>query len=239
MDIAFMSENKKRVSTKTWTDKEIEDELKKFEDKIKDAKENYGEIEVRDAILDKAEFLRYEAKRNDEAEKVFRTAYDMTGGASKKMELLFECLLINFEKKNIDAIAKDVATCTKLVEDGADWEKRNKLKIYEGVYCMMIRDFKKASDLYVSSIATFTAVEVMEFKEFVFYTVVLALLTQDRKCIKKEIIHCPDILAVNRDIPHLKTFSESFYNCDYKTFFQAFIEICEAVSKDKFLKDHA
>ena len=125
------------------------------------------------------------------------------------------------------------------MEDGADWDKKNKLKIFEGVYCMMIRDFKKASDLFVNSIATFTAVEVMDFKDFVFYTVILALLTQDRKCIKKEIVHCPDILAVNRDIPFLKQFTESFYNCDYKTFFVSFIEICEQVKNDKILGEHA
>jgi 26S proteasome regulatory subunit N7 len=64
-----------------------------------------------------------------------------------------------------------------LVEEGADWDKKNKLKIFEGVYCMMVRDFKKASDLFVSSIATFTAVELMSIQEFVFYTVVLGLLT--------------------------------------------------------------
>ncbi len=114
-----------------------------------------------------------------------------------------------------------------------------KIKIFEGVYCMMIRDFKKASDLFVSSIATFTAVEVMSFTDFVFYAVILGLLTQDRKVIKKEIIHSPDILAVNRDIPHLKEFSESFYNCEYRTFFKSFIEICEQVKNDRFLSYHA
>lgn len=240
MDIAFTGETKvRKAPTKKWTDAEVEAELKKFEDKIKDARENQGEIEVRDAILDKAEFLRYEAERFFEAEKVFREAYEMTGGASRKMEILFECLLMNFENQDINVIQKDIETCTKLVEDGADWDKKNKLKIYEGVYCMMIRDLKKASDLFVSSIATFTALEVMSFKDFIFYTVVLALLTQDRKLIKKEIIHCPDVLAVNREIPFLKEFSESFYNCDYKTFFQAFIEICDQVKQNKYLKDHA
>jgi len=103
----------------------------------------------------------------------------------------------------------------------------------------MIRDFKKASSLFVSSIATFTAVELMPFKEFIFYTVILSLMTEERKVLKKEIIHCPEILAVNREIPNLKQFSESFYNCDYKSFFQAFIEISEVVSKDFYLKDHA
>jgi 26S proteasome regulatory subunit N7 len=240
MDITFTGENKVRTApTKKWTETEIEVELKKFDDKVKDARENQGEIEVRDAILDKAEFLRYEALKFKDAEKIFREAYNMTGGASKKMEILFECLLMNFETQTINLIKKDIETCLKLVDDGADWDKKNKLKIFEGVYCMMIRDLKKASDLFVSSIATFTAAEVMSYKELIFYTVVLALLTQDRKLIKNEIIHCPDVLAVNREIPYLKEFSESFYNCDYKTFFTAFIEICEQVKENKYLKDHA
>ena len=91
---------------------------------------------------------------------------------------------------------------------------------------MMIRDFKKAAELFVSSIATFTCVELMSMKDFVFYSVVLGILTQNRKTIKKEIIHSPDILAVNRDIPFLKEFGESFYNCDYKSFMRTFVEIC-------------
>ena len=220
MDLAFTGEQKKkRGPTKQWSEGEISAELQKFEGKIKDCRENQGEIEVRDAMLDKAEFLRYETSNFEDAEKVFREAYSMTGGASRKMEISFEILLMNFEKEDHASIQKDIQQCHKLVEDGADWDKKNKLKIFEGVYCMMIRDFKKASDLFVNSIATFTAVEVMTFKDFVFYAVVLALLTQDRKTIKKEIVHCPDILAVNRDIPHLKEFSESFYNCEYKAFF--------------------
>jgi 26S proteasome regulatory subunit N7 len=228
MEIAFSGEQKKkREPTKKWSEGEIEAELKKFEDKIKDAKENQGEIEVRDAILDKAEFYKYEILNFVEAEKVFREAYAMTGGASRKMEILFEILLMNIEKDNLPSITKDIAQCKKLVEEGADWDKKNKLKIFEGAYCMMIREFKKASDLFMSSIATFTAVELMSFKDFVFYTVILSLLTQDRKTIKANIIHSPDILAVIREIPHLKQFSESFYNCEYRLFFQAFVEICD------------
>merc|ERR1712167_56231 len=107
----------------------------------------------------------------------------------------------------MQGIKKDITECHKLVDDGADWDKKNKLKIFEGVYCMLTRDFKKASDLFVSSIATFTAIELIDFKDFIFYAVVLGLLTQDRKKIKKDIIHSPDVLAINRDIPHLKEFS--------------------------------
>lgn len=48
----------------------------------------------------------------------------MTGGASKKMEILFECLLMAFQKEEVSKIAIDIKTCNKLVDDGADWDKK-------------------------------------------------------------------------------------------------------------------
>ena len=104
------------------------------------------------------------------------------------MEILFEILIMNLQKFDIDAIKKDVSTCKQLVIDGADWDKKNKFKIFEGVYCMLIRDFNKAAELFLSSVATFTCVELMDYKEFVFYTVVTSCVTQSRKTIKKEVI---------------------------------------------------
>ena len=93
------------------------------------------------------------------------------------MEILFEIIMMNLEKYDMDALKKDVATCKTLVDDGADWDKKNKLKIFEGVYCMLIRDFKRASELFLSSIATFTCVELLDYKEFIFYAVIMALIT--------------------------------------------------------------
>ena len=110
-------------------------------------------------------------------ERVYREAYTLSGGASRKMEILFEIQLMNIEKFDLDALKKDIETCHSLIEEGADWEKKNKLKIYEGVYAMMIRDFKRAADLFVSSIATFTCVELLEYEQFIFYAVVMALVT--------------------------------------------------------------
>lgn len=125
-----------------------------------------------------------------------------------------------------------------MVEEGADWDKKNKFKIFEGVYRMMIRDLKTAADLFVSSIATFTCVELMDYKDFVFYAVVTSLVTMDRKRLNKDVIHSPDVLAIIRDIPHLRTYMESFYNCEYKVFFQSFAHIIDAIKKDKYLGTH-
>jgi len=155
------------------------------------------------------------------------------------MEILFEIMLMNIEKFDIDALKKDVNQCKILVDEGADWDKKNKLKIFEGVYCMFVRDLKRAAELFMSSIATFTCTELMSYKDFVFYTVVTAMVTQDRKTIRKEVVHSPDILAVIRDIPFLRQYLESFYNCEYRSFFEAFVEIIDAIKADKYLNTHA
>jgi len=78
----------------------------------------------------------------------------------------------------------------------------------------------------------------MEYKDFAFYTVVTATMTQDRKVLRKEIIHSPDILAVIREIPHLRKFSDSLFHCDYKSFFEAFVEINDLIKKDHYLDQH-
>jgi 26S proteasome regulatory subunit N7 len=217
----------------------VAEELKKWDDKIEDAKQTAGDVEVRDFLLDKALFLKNDVKDYPEAETILRLAYDKSGGASKKMEILFEILLMNIEKQDIDEIKKDVNKCKQLVEDGADWDKKNKLKIFEGVYCMMIRDLKTAASLFLNSTATFTCTELMDYKTFVFYAVITAMVTQDRKTIRKEVVHSPDVLAVIREIPNLRTFLEAFYNCEYKVFFEQFVEIIDAVSKDVYLGCHA
>jgi 26S proteasome regulatory subunit N7 len=154
------------------------------------------------------------------------------------MEILFEILLMEIDRLDIEAIEKDIKQCTKLVEEGADWDKKNKLKIFEGVYCMLIRDFRKAATLFMSSIATFTCVELMSYSDFAFYCVITSLVTQDRKTLKKEVIFSPDILAVIRDMPHLKSFAESFYNCEYFQFFKSFLHVIKDVQNDKYLCKH-
>ena len=154
MNFGFTSDKVKKTGpSKKWTQREIDAKLAEFDKKIADAKEREGDVEVRDATLDKAEFLKDEAKDYPQAERIFREAYAMSGGASRKMEILFEILLMNFEKYDLDALKKDVTTCKQLVEDGADWDKKNKLKIFESCYLMLIREFKKASELLLSSIA--------------------------------------------------------------------------------------
>jgi len=47
-------------------------------------------------------------------------------------------------------------------------------------------------------------------------------------------VHNPEILTVIWEIPHLKVYMESFYKCEYWSFFTAFCEIADKLKKDKF-----
>ena len=176
-DFGFSSGTGKKGPTKKWTQKEIDAKVAEFEARRKEAEEREGQTEVRDAIFDKAQFLKNEAQDFPLAEKIFREAYEKTGGASRKMEILFEILLMNLEKYDMENIKKDIATCKVLVDQGGDWDKKNKLKIFEGVYCMLTRDFKKAAELFLSNVATFTCVELMDYNDFIFYTIIMAMVT--------------------------------------------------------------
>lgn len=233
MNLGFTSGvTRKKGPTKKWTKSEIDAELKKFDDKIQEAREREGDTEIRDHHFDKAAFMKDEVRDFVEAEKLFRETIKLSGTPSRKLEPMFEILLMNLEKVDIDSLKKDMATCHQLIADGADWDKKNKLKVFEACYCMLIRDFNKAAELLMSSIPTFTCVELLDYKQFIFYAVIMALLTQNRKLLKKEIIHSPDVLSVIRDIPHLKKFANSFYDCEYKAFFEAFVGIMDTICTD-------
>ncbi len=45
----------------------------------------------------------------------------------------------------------------ELMAEGGDWERKNRLKVYEAIFLLATRDFKKAAQLFLDSIATFTS----------------------------------------------------------------------------------
>jgi len=52
-----------------------------------------------------------------------------------------------------------------MMEEGGDWDRRNRLKVYEGLYSMSVRNFSKAADLFLETVSTFTSYELMDYKQ--------------------------------------------------------------------------
>jgi 26S proteasome regulatory subunit N7 len=125
-----------------------------------------------------------------------------------------------------------------MVDQGGDWERRNRLKVYEGTYSMIIRDFKQASSLFLDSIATFTCTELYEYTRFVWNTIISCMISVDRATLKEKLIQSPDIISVIHDIPNCDAFLRSFYKCNYKDFFGALVNVMDEISLDRYVSPH-
>nr|KJB51170.1 hypothetical protein B456_008G204800 [Gossypium raimondii] len=213
-----------------------EEEIKKIDEKIADAEENLGESEVREAHL--AKFLYFIQIGEKKALEQLKVTENKTVAVGQKMDLVFYSLQIGFFYMDFDLISKSIDTAKNLFEKGGDWERKNRLKVYEGLYCMSTRNFKKAANLFLDSISTFTTYELFPYDTFIFYTVLTSIISLDRVSLKQKVVDAPEILTVIGKIPHLSEFLNSLYNCQYKSFFLAFAGLTEQIKMDRCLHLH-
>merc|ERR1712050_709398 len=111
-------------------------------------------------------------------------------------------------------------------------------KVYEGIYLMTVRDWKQAATLFLNVMPTFTATELVEFKDFVFYTVILAMVSCDRPTLREKLVSSPEVLSAIKETPHLQDFLESYFYCRYTPFMQHFVHIIDLVKGDRYLARH-
>lgn len=81
-----------------------------------------------------------------------------------------------------------ISTCCSLIEEGGDWDRRNRLKVYQGTYCIVIRDFKAAANFFLDTISTFTSYELMDYETFVRYTVYISMISLPRNELRDKVI---------------------------------------------------
>ncbi|KAE9467519.1 hypothetical protein C3L33_00573, partial [Rhododendron williamsianum] len=205
--------------------------------RIADAEENLGESEVREAHLAKSLFYIRIADKEKALEQLKLTE-SKTVAVGQKMDLVFYTLQLGFFYMDFDLISKSIEKAKKLFEEGGDWERKNRLKVYEGLYFMSTRNFKQATDLFLDSISTFTTYEIFPYDTFIFYTVLTSIISLDRVSLKLKVVDAPEILTVIGKIPHLSEFLNSLYDCQYKSFFSAFAGLTEQIKLDRYLHPH-
>lgn len=214
-----------------------EEELKKWEAKIEDSKANAGDTEVREATLAKAEFLARIGEKQ-KAFDVYKDALALSVGVGSRIDVVLATIRLSFLHGDVDLVKQYVAQAKGFVESGGDWERRNLLKIYEAVYLLLVRDFKKAASLLLDSIATFTCYELFDYNTFIFYTVLLAIVSVDRVTLLNKVVKSPEILSSYREVPNLMAFLQSFAKCKYAEFFEALSKISDQILRDRFLAPH-
>ena len=189
--------------------KEMEDKnaakLKELEAAVEEAIESAGDMEVMDARVEVARFASKSLSQSEALaayEKVLALPKVSSG---KKIDSLMACARVASFYSDTSAADAFMDRAHKLAEvgGGADWDRRNRLKVYRALQCMLQRDMETASTLLLDCIATFSCVEMCTYQEFIVYTILTNLLHIPRPDLKKKIIDGPEVLSVAPEIPQV------------------------------------
>ena len=86
-----------------------------------------------------------------------------------------------------------IDSAKKLIDLGGDWDRRNRLKVYEALHLITARDVNAAAALLMECVSTFTCTELCSYNDFILYTVVTNILALPRTTLKKKIVDGPEV----------------------------------------------
>lgn len=155
-----------------------------------------------------------------------------------RLDALFEKMKTDLFELNYQEVANNLDKAKALIEEGGDWDRKNRLKVYQGLYSMAVRDFKQAADLFLDTISTFTCYELCEYKTFVGYTVISSILALPRVELRTKVIKGSGILEVLHDLPDIQEYLFSLYNCQYSKFFEKLAWVESYLKSDRYLMPH-
>ena len=102
--------------------------LQEMDAKIKDAEENLGESEIREALLAKAEYLTKIGDK-EEAVSAIRKTIEKTVGLGNRMDMVFLLIRIGLFYMDHGLVTRNLDKAKQLLEEGGDWDRRNRLKV--------------------------------------------------------------------------------------------------------------
>ncbi|KAK7869163.1 hypothetical protein R5R35_006618 [Gryllus longicercus] len=216
---------------------ENEARLRQLDDAIEDATKNHGEMEVREANLRKAEYLCRIGDK-EAALSAFQKTYEKTVSLGHRLDIVFHLIRIGFFYLDHDLITKNIEKAQSLIENGGDWDRRNRLKVYQGTHCLLLRHFRAAAALFLDTTSTFTSYELMDYNGFVRYTVYICMLTLPRNELRDKIIQGAEISEVLHTNLDVKAYLLSLYNGHYADFFKNLAVVERLLKFDFFLFPH-
>jgi hypothetical protein len=175
--------------------------LQALNDAVTKAKDEAGDMEVLHAHMDIA---RYQAKcsTKESALSAYQTVISLPKlSVGKKLDAHLEMARVCSFWGDYKQMKDTLADATKATAKGGDWDRRNRLKVYQAMSHILVRDMESASKLLVEGIATFSCTELCEYSEFIVYAILTSLLNLKRTELKKSIIDGSEVLQVAKDIP--------------------------------------
>ncbi|EFO87247.1 hypothetical protein CRE_25761 [Caenorhabditis remanei] len=211
---------------------------------VEDAEKNLGESEVRQGLLRKFEyFCQIGDKEN--AQKAYTATYEKTVGMGYRIDLVFAMIRVGLFFLDHHLINKYITKAKELMEQGGDWERKNRLRSYEALYRMSVRDFAGAADLFLEAVPTFGSYELMTYENLILYTVITTTFALDRPDLRTKVIRCNEVQeqltggGLNGTLIPVREYLESYYDCHYDRFFIQLAALeSERFKFDRYLSPH-
>ena len=196
-------------------------ELDDINVKLEDAVKNAGDVEVIDGLFAKAKHHAKIGNWTDASALLDEVIGKKKCSTGKKIDATMEKAKMALFTMNSKELKEHVEEAKKLNDAGGDWDRRNRLKVYEAFYQLSVRNVKKASSLFMECVATFTCTELCTYKQFMFYALVTSVISLNRNELRKKVINDAHVITVIRDLPSVQLLITGVYNCDYAGVFKA------------------
>ncbi|EGS19908.1 26S proteasome regulatory subunit-like protein [Thermochaetoides thermophila DSM 1495] len=175
-----------------------ERELEGFQKEEEEAVEKAGDTEVLAARGKRAEFWARVGDK-EKAIAAYEDVFEKTGVLGAKIDIVLAIIRMGLFYGDKHLVKKQVARCKALVESGGDWDRRNRLKAYEGLHLLTIRNYSLAAPLLLDSLSTFTSYELCTYSALVVYAVLAGSVSLKRVDFKSKVVDAPEIKAILGD----------------------------------------
>jgi len=129
----------------------------------------------------------------------YEDVFEKTGILGTKIDLVLAIIRMGLFYGDKHLVKKHVERAKTLVESGGDWDRRNRLKAYEGLYLLTVRSYNLAAPLLLDSLSTFTSYELCTYSNLVIYAVLAGSVSLKRVDFKSKVVDAPEIRAILGD----------------------------------------
>lgn len=214
----------------------LKESIQEVEDK------DEGQLETAEGYKKLGEFYSKIGDKSN-ALATLRKALELTPSTGSKIDISLSITRVGFFYNDKKFIAKQLDLANSLIEKGGDWERRNRYKVYRGLYSLSIRDFDTASTLLIDSLATFTSTEIATYEQIAQCASVAGVFTLNRVDLKSKVIDSPELLSLLPTTPDLEPIASltiSLYTSDYSSYFQYLLQTNDQILlPSRYLAEHA
>lgn len=135
----------------------------------------------------------------DKAISAYNAVFEKTGVLGTKIDIVLAIIRMGLFFGDRLLVKSQVDRAKTLVDTGGDWDRRNRLKAYQGLHLLTIRAYNLAAPLLLDSLSTFTSYELCSYSSLVVYSVLAGSVSLKRVDFKSKVFDAPEIRAIIGD----------------------------------------